>query len=167
LRNDVARAPAKASVAFSAERIDDACVLLVVVTAKATDADVCSKCLPAVAALLTELMVTAEADTASVDAIFVASVAFCAAPKLALETPASVTLDVNVVCVELAKPGGFTVQATAPAAGEYEPGEHGWHSWLDELRKVPAAHGVHDVRAGTLYEPGVHSEQDVEPVVDV
>ena len=27
-------------------------------------------------------------------------------------------------------------------------------------------HGVHDVRARTLYEPGEHSEQDVEPVVD-
>jgi hypothetical protein len=125
LRSDVARAPEKAVVAFSAERIADACVVLVVVTAKATAADACIKCLPAGVALVTAVMATAEADTASVDAMVLASVAFCAAPKLALETPASVTLEVNVVCVELAKPGGFTVHATAPAAGEYEPGEQG------------------------------------------
>ena len=167
LRNDVARAPEKAAVALSAERIADTCVVFVVVTVKATAADACSRCLPAGVALVTAMMATAEAETASVDAMDVASVKFCAAPKLALETPASVTLDANVVCVELAKPGGFTVQATAPAAGEYEPGEHGWHSWLDEFKTVPAAHGVHAVRAGMLYEPGEHSEQDVEPVVDV
>ena len=118
LRSDVASAPAKAAVALSAERSDDACVPLLVATEKATAADDCSRCRPAGAVLATDVMVMAEAGTPSVAARDAVSVAFCDAPKLAALTPVSVTLEANVVCVELAKPGGFTVHATAPAVGE-------------------------------------------------
>jgi hypothetical protein len=119
--------PASVAVAFSAERSDDACVAFAVTTENETAAEACSRCLPEGAALPTAVIAMAEAGAASAAASVAVSVLFCAAPKLPADTPASVTLEANVVCVVLANPGGLTVHATAPAAGEYDPGEHVWH----------------------------------------
>jgi hypothetical protein len=86
------------------------------------------------------VIATAEDDTFSVDEIDEARVAFCTAPKAAAKTPVRVTMLENIVCVALAKPGGLGVQATAPAAGLYEPGLHSWQLRLEELRKKPGRH---------------------------
>ena len=150
LRSIVLSAPAKAAVAFRAERKDAACVALTVATENATVAEACMRCRPANRALVMPVMVIEEAGAARVDARDAVTVVFCAAPKLVADTPVSVMFDAKVVCVELAKPGGFTVHATAPGAGEYDPAEHGWHSAEVALRKVPAAQGVHPVRAALL-----------------
>ena len=117
-RSAVVRDPASATVALSAERSDDACVAFAVATENATAAEACSRCRPESAALVTAVIAMMEAGALSVAASVAVSVLFCAAPKLPTDTPASVTVEANVVCVELAKPGGFTVHATAPGAGE-------------------------------------------------
>ena len=132
----------KAAVAPSAER--KLCASVVVLTANATAAALLSSMRrrPAAGTSVTAEITTAEADTFSVAAIEAESVAFCATPNVVLLTPPSVTLLEKVVWVALAKPGGFTVQATAPAAGLKEPGLHGWQSWLEEFRNVPAWQAV-------------------------
>jgi hypothetical protein len=117
IRNAEARALLKDTLAESIERKLAASAVL---TLKLRVAEgPCSRWRrPTTGESVTAVTVTVVTDTLSVMAMDEDKVVFCAMPKLEADSPARVRLDANVVCKELAKPGGLTVHARAPAAGE-------------------------------------------------
>ena len=116
LRSAAVRAVANVAVAFSPASMRDAVAASAETMLKLTVAAAVSRWRVDAAATL--ITVTVEALTFNVDAMEAVTVAFCAAPKLAAETPAKEMEAVDVVCVTEANPGGSTRHATAPADGE-------------------------------------------------
>ena len=65
----------------------------------------------------------------------------------------------------VADPAEQFMQKEAPELFENCPGPHCWQSvWVVALLNHPAPHSVHVEAASSLYSPGAHSTQAVDPL---